>query len=298
MKLEYMREFLELGRNLSFSETSEKLYLSQPTLSRHITSLEEELGCKLFERDTHLVKLTSTGEDAMTSFSKIIKEYDALLERLQQFRKGQIGSLSISMSYLAAEKYLSPITHEFQQLYPNVSFSYNAGQPHEVKDDIIRHKSDIGLFVTFKHASYARSSNPPFESILLQREPLYVRIPANHPLASREALHYKDLTGQTILFPRFDKDTSLFFKSVFQAHKISPAKTIPVNRVEDMKYQLIKHNGISIVMEHTCPKAGDSETVIIPLDETDITEILLIYFEDNTNPILEMFLNVAKRFAL
>lgn len=65
--------FLIMGRTLSLSETAKRLYMTQPTVSRLIQTLEKELGCKLFERDTRSVNLTEQGIFWHRRFSRIWK---------------------------------------------------------------------------------------------------------------------------------------------------------------------------------------------------------------------------------
>ena len=97
MKTEYMREFLELATEKNYSLAARKLFISQPTLSRHVQAIEEALGYPLVESSSHGVKLTEYGFSAARSFRKILKEYDLLLETGKNLARRISGTLTLGI---------------------------------------------------------------------------------------------------------------------------------------------------------------------------------------------------------
>ena len=89
MKIQNMREFLMLSEVKNFNSASEKLFLSQPTLSRHIKELEEELGVTLFSRSTRRVELTEYGQFFLPYAQRIVSAEDEFTEGLTAMRKAQ-----------------------------------------------------------------------------------------------------------------------------------------------------------------------------------------------------------------
>ncbi len=87
MKIQSMREFLTLSELRNFNSASEKLFLSQPTLSRHIKELEEELGVTLFNRSTRRVELTECGEYFLPFARLIVNAEDEYTEGLAGMKK-------------------------------------------------------------------------------------------------------------------------------------------------------------------------------------------------------------------
>ena len=79
-----MMEFALLARHLNFSRTAQELNLTQPTLSRHIVQLEEELGVQLFRRDKQSVALTEAGSLFLPEAAAVLARYDAARRRLQE----------------------------------------------------------------------------------------------------------------------------------------------------------------------------------------------------------------------
>jgi Transcriptional regulator len=78
LKLTTLRYFVEVATERSFTKASEKLYISQPTLSRHIQELERELGVTLFKRHSHSLELTNEGQKVVIEATAILKRVDHL----------------------------------------------------------------------------------------------------------------------------------------------------------------------------------------------------------------------------
>lgn len=87
MKIQSMREFITLSELKNFNYASEKLFLSQPTLSRHIKELEEELGVTLFNRSTRRVELTEYGQYFLPFAKRIVSAEDEYTEGFARMRK-------------------------------------------------------------------------------------------------------------------------------------------------------------------------------------------------------------------
>ena len=94
-----MKEFLELADAMNYSAAASKLFISQPTLSRHIQAMEKELGFRIVESSNHGISLTRAGENAEKSFRKILKEYESFLNRNKYFSNEITGALSIGILY-------------------------------------------------------------------------------------------------------------------------------------------------------------------------------------------------------
>ena len=88
MNITSMREFVTLSKNLNYTQTAEELFITQSTLSRHISEMEIELDIKLFNRSTHGVELTKEGVFIFEEFNKIISQYDDMLSTISLRKEG------------------------------------------------------------------------------------------------------------------------------------------------------------------------------------------------------------------
>ena len=96
MKIHYIREFLLLASNKNFSKTADQLYMSQSTLSRHISSMEKELGVQLIDRSSYTFKLTPAGSIAVEGFQKVLNEYISALSELGTLSHKASGELRLA----------------------------------------------------------------------------------------------------------------------------------------------------------------------------------------------------------
>jgi DNA-binding transcriptional LysR family regulator len=89
--------FLAAAECLSFTKAADRLYLSQPVLSRQIAAMEDELGIELFAREKKTIRLTPAGAVLAEGLNKLAHEYRTLLEKAAAVHKGYAGSINIGM---------------------------------------------------------------------------------------------------------------------------------------------------------------------------------------------------------
>ena len=97
MNFSQIRCFLAAADCLSFTRAADRLYLSQPVLSRQIAAMEEELGIQLFIREKKAVRLTPAGEIFAAGMKRLSDDYQSLLEKASAVHNGFEGSLNVGM---------------------------------------------------------------------------------------------------------------------------------------------------------------------------------------------------------
>ena len=105
MDVSHMREVLVLADHMNFTTAAAQLYISQPTLTRHVNAIEEALGVKLFKRTNHTVELTRAGVVAVKAFEKITASYDTLLADVAAVSEDEEGDLRLGMVYYGTTAY-------------------------------------------------------------------------------------------------------------------------------------------------------------------------------------------------
>lgn len=113
--------FLTLAETGNLTRTAEKLYQAQPTLSKRLQNMENELGAQLFLRSKHGVALTPAGEAARETIQRTVHDLEVLRERLQQSKDGVGGTLRVESSLDFSNYRLPKILAEYTARYPNVT---------------------------------------------------------------------------------------------------------------------------------------------------------------------------------
>lgn len=131
MDTDYMRQFLVLAETLSYAEAAHRLYISQPTLSRHVMQLEEQIDARLLERSTRSVELTPIGKEAVRQFRRAVGAEDKLLAAAQGEKRRLAGHVRVGFMYHCSEC-LSRLLLAFESKYPDVHVSLSSSKPEEL----------------------------------------------------------------------------------------------------------------------------------------------------------------------
>lgn len=145
MDFRQLETFVSVVKLKSFSKAAETLYITQPTVSNHISSLEKELNTILVNRTNKNLTLTNAGTLLYKHALDIINKRDNALFSLNQF-KGKIeGILEISSSTIPEQYFLPELLISFNRIYPDVQYCLNKFDTNQVIDNILSGKIDFGI---------------------------------------------------------------------------------------------------------------------------------------------------------
>lgn len=189
MKIEYLYEFVKLAELGSFQNTADSMYISQPTLSKHIQSIEQELGLPLINRKSSVFSLTSAGMEYLAYAKQICDIQNRYLSVLNN--RGKQQTLNISMCVLSSEedKAFSAAIERFTEEFPKCLIrTHHASAPNNFDALINDFESSLFSILIIKYES---TEIPPIpknhiEYHQLSRFPLSVLMRRNHPLAGKE----------------------------------------------------------------------------------------------------------------
>lgn len=147
MELRVLKYFVESAKNKSITKASIKLNVTQPTLSRQLKELEEELGQKLFKRSNYSIKLTTEGEilykralDILNMVTKTEKEFKAL-------KKFNGGDLHIGCAETNGMKIIANTIKNLKNIYPNIKFHLHSGNFNTIKEKLNKGIIDFAIIV-------------------------------------------------------------------------------------------------------------------------------------------------------
>ena len=189
MEIRTLRYFLAVAREENMTRAAEILHVTQPTLSKQLKSLEEELGKKLFTRHSFSIKLTDEGillrdraEDLVQMADKIEKEFLSLDDITG-------GELYFGLAESYQIKYLARAIKVFKEQYPTLHYHITSGDTEQIAD-----KLDKGLLDFLVLAELP--DNRKYEYISFPESDVWgLIIPADDPLAEKETISVSDLKG-------------------------------------------------------------------------------------------------------
>lgn len=146
MELRVLRYFLAVAREENITKAAAFLRLTQPTLSRQLMQLEEELGVKLFQRGRHRIALTNEGRLLRRRAQELVDLADKTAREVSDSGRELIGEISIGAGESRGMSFLSQAIRLFQERYPKVVFHIFSGSADAVKERLDTGLLDLGLF--------------------------------------------------------------------------------------------------------------------------------------------------------
>jgi DNA-binding transcriptional LysR family regulator len=191
MELRHLRYFVAVAEALSFTKAAEKLRLAQPSLTRQVRNLEDEIGMRLLDRANKRVALTEAGRLFFFDSKKILAMCAETVAAVQRMNRGESSQLNIG--YIANIHYgLLPATlGAFRKLCPHVAlnlFDMTSAEQFEALD---ARKIDLG-FVGLRPAL----SGDDLLSECVAHDTILVALPDGHPLAKKTKINLSDLAPQ------------------------------------------------------------------------------------------------------
>ncbi|WP_046212704.1 cidABC operon transcriptional activator CidR [Paenibacillus wulumuqiensis] len=197
MDIRHLQYFIEVARLGSFTRAAEALFITQPTISKTIRSLEEELGAPLFNRVGRSVELTDAGKVIEQQAQNIVKSFHSLSSQLDDLRNLKSGHLRIGLPPMIGSRFFPQIIGRFHQMYPNVTIQLFEDGGKKVESDVVNGSLDIGVTVL-----------PVTENILeyfsFTEEKLNLIVPNNHRLAGATEVQMSELAEDFFVIFRED----------------------------------------------------------------------------------------------
>lgn len=258
MELRSLKYFLTIAHEEGINRASSTLHITQPTLSRQMASLEDELGVKLFKRGAKKITLTNEG----ILFRRRAEEILSLVEKTSQeiLRQDTLveGKITIGCGELVAVQLLPDLFKLFNQKFPLVTYDLVTGTADIIKDQMEKGLIDIGIIlepIDIEKFDFIR-----FE----KKERWVVLIKADDPLAKKEAITVDDLKSKPLILPRranVQNELAAWFGDAFQDAKILFTSNLCINSAFMVQAGL----GYAIVIGGPAKLLDKNEIVARPL---------------------------------
>lgn len=194
MELRVLRYYLTVAREENITRAAEILHITQPTLSRQMAELEQELNARLFERTSRKIVLTEAGVLLRRRAEEVVSLADKIEQEFQTGDSELMGVVSIGSGVSAAvSECLPALLEEYARKYPLVRFELRTGTAAVIKDQLDKGLLDIGILMEpIEVEKYDLLRLP-------QKEIWGILMPADDPLAQKAAITPADLSGLPLL---------------------------------------------------------------------------------------------------
>lgn len=175
MDMRHLRSFVAVAEELSFSRAAERLHMSQPPLSQHIKSIEDEMGVKLFLRSPREVKLTDAGLVFLQESRVLLDQLRIAINATVRAAQSDSGILRIGVATAALFGVMPQFMTLMRATFPNVNVSVTDMQSQDQLVAVTQGSIDIGIV-------HVRPDRMKLEHLPIFSESLAVVLPEAHPL--------------------------------------------------------------------------------------------------------------------
>lgn len=270
MELRVLRYFLAVAREQSITAAAETLHITQPTLSKQLRELEEELGKKLFTRGNRKITLTEEGMFLRKRAQEIVE----LADKTEADFAAGVGSVSgdifIGSGETGAVRYLGRTLYKMRSIYPDVRFHLFSGNGEDVSDRLDKGLIDFALFVgmtDLKKYDYLKLPYHHRWGLILRKD---------DPLAAHEAVTPEMLMNVPILCSRqalIQNELSGWLGRPFE--ELNPAGTY--NLIYNAAIMVEEGLGCAVCIDKLLDTSGESAVCFRPFEPAIDAELFIAW---------------------
>ena len=241
MDIPNLTAFIAVADTGSFSEASELLYLTQPAVSKRVSSLEAELDVHLFDRIGRKVTLTEAGLSLLTRARNILQQVEDSKRAIQNLSGHVAGKLSIGTSHHIGLHRLPPVLRAFTHAYPEVELDLHFMDSEEACHAIEHGDLEMGI------VTLPLEGSKVLQTYEVWPDPLDIIVNQSHPLALLEKVTAKQLAEHSAILPTRGTYTRQIFEHTMRKHKLELKVGLSTNYLETIKMMVSVGLGWSVL---------------------------------------------------
>lgn len=254
-----LRALVTLAHTGSFTRGAQQLHLTQSAVSHAIKALEQEVGCRLFDRVGRKILLTQAGELLLTHAERILAEMADARAGLQQLRQWGQGRLRLSASAAACEYILPAVLRRFQEQFPRCAIVVEPGDTPEALEQLRQHRVDLALTL-----EPTREPRLAFHHLFTD-ELMFVVSPA-HPWATLGRAPREDIARQHYILYNKRSYTFRLVERFLAEEGVELRSYIELGSMEAIKQLVQLGLGVSILAPWIAPaELAEGSLVALPL---------------------------------
>jgi DNA-binding transcriptional LysR family regulator len=296
MELRHLRYFVAVAEELNFTRAAGKLHLAQPSLTRQIHNLEEELGVRLFDRTRNQVSLTEEGRRFLIDARRLVALSLESVKAVQRFSRGEPGQLNLG--YLFKFNFdLLPVTlATFYRACPEIAVNLFDMSPAEQLRALEARKIDLGFVGLRPPADSKNLAALEWERVAHHN--IVAVLPARHPLAKKRKIKLTDLKTQ--FFVAMSEETHpgsrAWLAGLCERAEFTPRILQDVDLESGLMTFVAEGLGVTLAREQikNLPHPG---VVFRPLATMAKADYWIAWHRENHSRALKQYVEIVKKHA-
>ncbi len=273
MDTQALSAFLEVADSASFSKAAERLFLSQPAVSKRIATLEDQLGRQLFDRVGRQISLTDAGRALLPYARRALHDIEDGRRALSRLSEKVEGRLSIGTSHHIGLHRLPTVLRAYTLAYPEVDLDIQFMDSEVACEAVLAGKLELGI------VTLPSQPLPQLKSLLVWPDPLAVVVAPSHPLAVLKRPKLGDLAEHAAVLPDEATYTHRIVTAALTQHGLKPRIRLATNYLETLKMLVVIGLGWSVLPRSML----DKDLIALPIRELLLArELGVVWHEKRT----------------
>ncbi|WP_312279185.1 LysR family transcriptional regulator [Oscillibacter sp.] len=268
MTLLQLQYFKTLARVLHYTHAAKELHIAQPSLSYSISELEKELGVKLFNKENRIVSLTVYGEQFLPYAEKALALLDEGADVLHQLAGTALQVVNLGYFHSISSSLIPSIMAEVYSREENrgIRFQFLEAPSFDIFTQLKSGALDL---------AFCMHLDDSIESVTIMRQPLYLAVPANHPLAGKSSVTFEQFAREPMVM--LDKPSNLrtLVDQVFAKRGVPPIVMFEVRECNAALQYVALRFGVSILPQ--VPAMENAKVSIIPIEDSEQAFVRTVY---------------------
>ncbi len=287
MNLTRLQYFIEVARCGSFSAAAQRLYTSQPNLSKQIASLERETGLKLFDRTTRSVRLTAAGQHLFDQLQDVPSLIQDTLRQAARLGRSDRGRICIGvLEGQEVNPRLRGALGEVARQYPDLHVELERNSFQNLRNGLVNRYYDLVLTLEFEIPP-----TPAYRRAVFLRQPAAIAIHADNPKSRRENLTVEDLADEEFIAISPEESPRGFERLIQQCELagFTPKIARQPRTLESLLLCVEAGMGVALLDLNVRLESPVVRTVPLPGSSNDV---ILAGLRENMTPELEAVLRI------
>ena len=290
MELRHLRYFLAVAEELHFGRAAARVFIAQPPLSRQIRDLEEELGVRLFDRDSHGVALTAGGAAFLGEVRRLLEQLDQAIATTRHADRGELGTLRIGYVGSVVYSGLPEIVRAFRARLPRVEVRFQEMSPASQVEALLAFRLDVG---------FARGpvDEPALAVQTVLDETLVAALPLGHALCSRRDVKLSMLAREPFALTARVRGRGFhdYILTLCRSAGFSPSVVQEGSHFDVLS--LVAAGAAVAIVPTSLREIRPADVVYRPLRERPRTQVVMATRKGASSPVLREFVSDVQRLG-
>ncbi|WP_179090209.1 LysR family transcriptional regulator [Paenibacillus sp. FSL H8-0548] len=264
MDLKHLNYFVAVAEAGSFTLAARKLHITQPSLSKMVRLLEEDLGVQLIDRSSKQIELTDAGMTILRSAKQIIQSFEHMSSELEEVVSLKKGTLRLGIPPMVGSYFLPAIIEKFLTSFPHIKLQVIEQGGKSLEQDLLQGELDFSMVIL------PVKDIEKYHIFPCINENLRLVVHSNHRLASCSSIAMKQLADESFIMFRKDFTIHHLIAEQCEAAGFEPRIVFESSQWDFMTEMVAARYGITLLPEGICKQLDTERFTTIPIIQPEI----------------------------